>query len=257
MITVSRAIRHQVHDIQYYDSGGLSDHSLVLLKIKCGERVMGRDLFIIKPFVFSEQEFITKFNNLIQAEHDHLDKRLLNNWRNGKFIGEKDDLQAELEDGGDITRGLLLQNLQLDGEWWENFKNKTRSIAIQVQKNCRSQDAYDYSLLQREYTYSRGTRDRNRARGKINKKLRDIMVKEIFDQKLNELKYNEKCNSTFLRRVSETGRKQFLESIETEDGREFKKREDIMTYLHAKYTKKIYCDTSLKSYYHAEFNSGA
>ena len=236
MIAVSRAVRKKVLDIQYWDSGGLSDHSLVWLKINCGEKSMGRGLFCIKPFVYSEREFIDSFNDLIEKEKINLDNRLKENWRKGNIIGEIGAIQRELDDGGDTRKGLLLKNLQLDGKWWENFKNKVRSIAIRVQKNCRIRDSYEYGVLQRELAYCSG-RDRNRLKGKVNKKLREMTVKEIFEQRLEDLEFNEKCNSTFLKRVSEKGRKQYLECVVTPEGREIEDRVGITDHLHGKFSE--------------------
>ena len=235
MIAISRAVRRHVVDCQYYNSGGLSDHCIVWLKINCGEKSMGRGVFCIKPFVYAERDFEEGFTQLMEQEHERLDERLKNNWKYGRIIGNVRDIERELEDGGDITKGLLLENLQLDGAWWEGFKNRVRSIAIRVQKNCREQDAYEYGLLQREYRWSRSA-EKLRAKGKINRKLRDMMTKEIFEQRLDDLKYNEKCNSTFLQRVSEKGRKQYLECIELPGGEVIEDRVAIMRHLHSEYT---------------------
>ena len=236
MIAISRAVRKNVLDIQYWSSGGFSDHCLVWLKINCGEKSMGRELFSIKPFVFSEREFSDGFNKLVEDEKCNLDKRLKENFRKGNIIGDILAIQEEVHSGADITKGLLLENLHLDGEWWEGFKNRIRSLAIRVQKNCRSRDTYEYSLLQRELSYSSG-RDRVRAKEKVVKKLREMTVKEIFESRLEDLEFNEKCNSTFLKRVSERGRKQYLESIVTSEGREIKDRPGIIRHLHEEYSK--------------------
>lgn len=228
MITVSRVVMKNVLDIQYYNSGGFSDHSFVWMKIDCGENSMGRDLFCIKPFVYKETEFIEGLEDLLEKESGILYQKLCNILSSGNFRGSSHVLRHEIENGADITRGLLLSNLNLDGSWWEGFKNKVRNIAIKTQKNCRVRDAFEYGNLQREFSWAKGAGNKKRARDKIASKLREMSAKDIFEARIDDLKYNEKCNSTFLRRVSEKGRKQFLDCLEIGEDQFLKDRVDII-----------------------------
>ena len=237
MIAISRAVRKNVVDSKYFSSGGLSDHCVVWLKINCGERAFGRDVFSIKPFVYKEEEFIDRLNDLVMQEEVSLQQRLKNNWSQGKIVGDVDGILEELEEGCDITKGLLLMNLQLDGVWWETFKNKIRMLAISIQRKSRVEDNREYGNLQREWSWSNSKEERARAKTKIVSKLREMTVKAIFEERLDEFKYNEKVNSTFLRRVSERSRKQFLESIVIDGGWEIKSRLGIQQYLEGKYSK--------------------
>ena len=120
------------------------------MRIKLGDAVIGRDVSYIKPFVYGEQEFIEGLDSLIEEETSNLKEGLIKRWENGNILGDRLKILEEIEEGGDITKGLLLENLQLDGFWWDKFKGRIHRMAVKIQRQARETDAAEYMSIQRD-----------------------------------------------------------------------------------------------------------
>ena len=183
-----------------------------------GKQLIGRDVISIKPYVYEEPEFNIEFEKFMGNETIRLKEKLYNNFENKIFVGSIEQIKNEILEGADITKGLLLENLDLDGEWWEYFKKRVKSIALRIQRKTRALDSFEYMGLQRDFIRCKNYQTQRQIRNLINAKLYEITKKNIFNNKLEELNSNEKCSSFFFRKVGQQKRTQFLEKIQTEQG---------------------------------------
>ena len=236
MIAVSRAARKCVRKIDYYESG-FSDHHLVWMEIETSKPLMGREVFCIKPYVFEDENFHCEFNELIERETVRLKEKLYDKFEKRDFIGSIEQILHEIEDGVDITKGLLLKNLELDGEWWEGFKNRVRNIASRIQRESRCMDSVEYRALQRDLGRCKNYRDLGVLKAQIKSKLREITKKEIFMEKIEHITNDEKCTSIFFKRVAEGHKINYLDNVVTEGGKILEKQEEIKKYLWQKYAQ--------------------
>ena len=93
-------------------------------------------------------------------------------------MGSLKELLSELQGDCDLSKPIILQNLKIDGEWWDNLKVSIFKLGRKVQISNRIENIAQYRGKLQEYTFSTG--DKNVLKKEILKLLQDINKEDLF-----------------------------------------------------------------------------
>ena len=227
-----------VSDAKYYDHFGISDHKPLVVTIRLGENLIGNDFKKIKPGTISHEKFVKGFSNLWEGVKESFLNQIKQKIIHGNFVGSLKELLSELQGDCDFSKPIILQNLKIDGEWWDSFKVSIFKLGRKVQISNRVENITKYRGKLQEYTFSNG--DKNVLKKEILQLLKDINKEDLFKAQIEQRKNFEKNSGAFFRIIKEDRKKSYLDKVYTNNGVVLSKRKDIMNHLVSKY-ENLFC----------------
>ena len=231
-----------INKANYSDSFGISDHKPLVVKIQIGENLIGNDFKKIKPSTITHEKFVEGFQILWEGVKQNFLNQIIDKIDSRTFNGSFVEALTELKGDCDFSKPILLKNLKIDGEWWDNFKLKVFKLGRKVQTANRIKKISEYRGKLQEYLFANG--DRSTLKDEVVKLLQKINKEDMFKAQLEQRKHYEKNSGAFFKMIKEDRKKTFLDKVvtnNTNNGIVLKKRYDIQQHLVEKY-QNLFCE---------------
>ena len=233
---VSKEAIDTITDARYISSAGLSDHKVLLVSIRGGVKLIGFDFKKIQPGTVSGEKFNNGFHELWDSVREGLGEKIIEKIDNGTFVGSLEEAFAEINDKCDFTNPVLLNNCDINGEWWDDVKLSVFKLGRKVQKQERIEKVGKYREKLQELLVSSGAKKR-RLENEISVLLKEINQKELFKAKVEQRKNFEKSSGAFFRMIRESKHSAYLDHLNIENGGVLKDVDKIKNYFVNQYSK--------------------
>ena len=128
---LTKGLLSQVNMACFVSDFKASDHHLLTLSFDIGPRLIGSDFKKIKPHIFESTHFQNKFQALWSSTLLQFKDTLYQKITQGSVT-----MDSVFNDAGevDFSSPFVLNHLDLDHNWWQQFKDKIIAIGFQVQR---------------------------------------------------------------------------------------------------------------------------
>ena len=215
----------------------MSDHKLLSIQLNIGVRMIGLDFKKIKSHIFKSTEFIAKFNVLWSEILTQFKNKIQNKINDG--ILDQDYIQGIFGDNLDFSNNILLQHLDLDKFWWEDFKSKVIKLGFNVQKTEVRKIDCDIRNLTRQLEKANNQTLRNSIDRNLCNLMQTLSHKTWKDDENYYRFKHERCNKDFLKIFSAERKPVYIGDIENDNNEILVNHEQKCDYLVEKY-KQLY-----------------
>ena len=129
-VLVSDHIIPSVLKCEIYNNSNISDHKIVGLEFKTDTEKNGTDFKKIKPHIFETELFVNAFEDLRKQIFKNFEKTLFEKVDQGLL--DRQTVLDEIQKSPEYESDFLLDNLELDHIWWDNFKSDIRRIGLDI-----------------------------------------------------------------------------------------------------------------------------
>ena len=213
MCMVSTEAIGTVKEAFYIDSFHLSDHSWLKVKIEFGQSIIGFDFKKIKPNTIKSDLFKNKFLSFWEEVVAQLGMQVLEKIENGSFVGDLRVAREEIVGDFDITKGVLYENIEINGQWWDDFKGKIFDIGRSVQKSNKLESVRLYRESMQEFLACPPGEQKAELEAKIKENIRKIGEEDWFKAKIEQRATFEKSSGAFFRTIRTSKKKSFIDKL--------------------------------------------
>ena len=224
-------------DAHYVDSFRISDHKSLIVKIQPGSKLIGNDFKKIRPGTVSLEDFSEGFTSFWAGEQTVFCNEFVDKIDTGAFVGSMQEAAAELTgDQSDFSKPIFLNNISIDGKWWDSVKKSIFKLGRKVQREHRIKTIGEYRGKLQEFLLASGARKTVLER-EVSALLTKINKDEWFKAKVEQRKTFEKSSGAFFRLIRENRSNSFLNHVNIEGGRVLSDVNQIQNYFVHKYSE--------------------
>ena len=233
-----------------------SDHKLLEVETEMGVQLIGNDFIKIKPHVVTSEQFTDNFKDFWWEQERVFYNTIINKIRDGTFNGCLGEAVTLIEQGMGLKDKVFLDNLKIDGKWWDKFKKRVLLCGKIVGKRLAKQNNLEYKKLLREYYL---VAEGSREKGVLAKKLKDIVTsvnkENAFKAQINDRISFEKCSAPFFTSIKKRRKALYIGKIRNNDGIMIEGRESIEGFLVNCY-EELYSEKESDFTMHENFLTG-
>ena len=215
----------------------MSDHNFIMTSLSWGIKTWGNDFIRIRPSTITDENFASQvFDRVWMLQKQNFISQFQHKLRNGSLEGNLEDFLASCTTGFNYQHPVFIANLELDGNWWDSFKNEIFKEALKFQRIALSLKQREFNDLQTHcFRLPQGSAERVRLESELKHQLTQLAC--VFDlKKSKDSRINfEKYTSGFFRIASENRKREILNKIEISENTYLTDRGDIQHYLTNQY----------------------
>ena len=234
-LLVDRIACHKVTEFSYESKYGVSDHYPFLTKIEFGHILIGHDFWKNKPYIYKEQKFEELFLQIWNKHLQKFEQQIRYKINNNTFNGESLEALVLLDENYGFNEDLIISNLDLDCEWWENFKEDIVYIIKKFERVYANKDRKRFDLLRSDYLRTIPGSTRDRLASEMEKQLSKLRKRDNFKFYLDCRIGWEKVHSAFYKEIKQIQENHFVEKYQDSNGDILLGKDDIHDRLNVQY----------------------
>ena len=230
-----------------------SDHRVLVTKLKFTNAVWGKDFKKIRSGTIKLPGYSEIFDKVWKECMLKFHQEIYFKLQNKTFEGDLGTAALIWERDKSCTHPMFLNNLTLDGKWWDWFKSRIFCESWKFQKLCHDENLHEFHRLQKQFFRLPQGSD---ARGAVENKLTDLMNSITANITLQKAKvkrlYHERYSSAFLRIAAKARKDKTLLQVQNFHGEVITDRTEIQGYLMTRYIdlyKKVKVDDQFLNYF--------
>ena len=147
-------------------------------------------------------------------------------------MGDINEASRRIRDGADLNNDLFIENLNIDGKWWDKFKKRIFLCGKIVGKRILKKKNQEYNAGLREYfeACEGSTRKKDLAL-KLKNIVTSISKENLFKAQISDRIHFEKCSAPFFSSIKQRKKMLYIGKFIDKNGRILTKREEIENYL--------------------------
>ena len=235
LVLVSDIFCNQIVECQIGGSY-TSDHRTLVTKFKFSNAVWGKDFRKIRSSTIKLPKYSDVFykvwNECMLKFHQEIYSKLLNK----TFIGDMGTAALIWERDKSCTHPIFLDNLTLDGEWWDNFKTRLFHESWKFQKLNHDENINEFHRLQKQFfRLPQGTDERTSVENKLTDLMNTITANITLQKAKVKRLYHERYSSAFLRIAAQARKEKTLLKVTNFHDEVITDRTEIQGYLMTRY----------------------
>jgi exonuclease III len=230
-----------------------SDHRIVMSLLSWGEKNWGQDFKKIRPATIANPDFEQVFHAIWTKQEDNFLKQFQEKLRHRETVGDIQEFFEACSNKFDYKHPFFIENLTLDGKWWDSFKNELHQEALKFQRFSLHKRQQEFHELQK-FCLERpaGSETRNNQEQKLKQLLLDLSKEFIFQKSKDKRLNFERPTAGFFRMVAEDRKNQRFDTLQVNGNTTLTNKEDIQEHLIDRY-EQLYAFSPMGTKYKEYF----
>ena len=213
-----------------------SDHRPTMASVTFGNSIFGKDFKKIRPATIASDGYDAVFHSIWEKCLKKFRGEILEKLNNGNFVGDPSQVIDSSVNGFNYTHEVVLQNLNLSPEWWDNFKKDILHASLNFQRQNFSEKKKLFHQLQRDFYRLRdGDESKKIVEQQLFSLLREITKEFNFQKAKDKRLTHERYSAAFFRQASKDRKNSFLTQLKGFNEEILTDRTEIQDHLLLQY----------------------